>query len=117
MILLRKTKLTKSRHADSLRRGAVCMVDLFSLGKRRLSDHDADWQLLILMGVSNLDKTSEQVGFPVLEKRMAEFFDVSLEQPQFTLQSDCIGLQLCESSFDLLVEGLKGIVTGVEGLY
>ncbi|KAJ9484678.1 hypothetical protein VN97_g8686 [Penicillium thymicola] len=57
------------------------------------------------MGVSNLDKTSEQVGFPVLEKRMAEFFDVSLEQPQFTLQSDCIGLQLCESSFDLLVEG------------
>ncbi|KOS37528.1 hypothetical protein ACN38_g11679 [Penicillium nordicum] len=57
------------------------------------------------MGVGNLDKTSEQVGFPVLEKRMAEFFDVSLEQPQFTLQSDCIGLQLCESSFDLLVEG------------
>jgi hypothetical protein len=34
---------------------------------------------------------SEQVGFPVLEKRMAEFFDVSLEQPQLTLQADCIG--------------------------
>lgn len=43
MILLRKTKLTKSRHADSLRRDAVCMVDIFSLGKRRLSDHDTAW--------------------------------------------------------------------------
>lgn len=71
----------------------------------------------MLMGVSNFDQTGEQVGFPVLEKRMAEFFDVSLEQPQFTLQSNCISLQLCESSFDMLVEGLKGIVSGVEGLY
>lgn len=71
----------------------------------------------MLMRVSNLDKPGEQVGFPVLEKRMAEFFDVSLEQPQLTLQADCIGLQLCEPPFDVLVEGLQGIVSGVKGLY
>lgn len=71
----------------------------------------------MLMGVSNLDKTREQVGFPVLKKRMAEFFDVSLQQPQFTLQADCIGLHFCESSFDVLVKGLQGIMSGVKGLY
>ena len=71
----------------------------------------------MLMGVSNFDQTGEQVGFPVLEKRMAEFFDVSLEQPQFTLQTDCIGLQFCQPSFDVLVEGLQGVVSGVKGLY
>ena len=47
---------------------------------------------------------------------MVEVLDVSLEEPQFSLQANGVNLQLRNLALDAVVSGFQGILGGAESL-
>jgi hypothetical protein len=64
--------------------------------------------------MGNFDETGENVSLPCFVQGVVEVLDVSLEEPQFSLEADGVGLKLCDLVLDAVVGGFQSKLGGVE---
>jgi hypothetical protein len=78
MVLLAKTELEQRLKRDLPRSEAVATRHSFAV-KVVSSQQDTAGREVWLLGMSNLDKTGDDVGFPTQQKRVIEILDMGLE--------------------------------------
>lgn len=117
VVLLIKTDLEESALANLLDSIVVCVVEILALGNRALTDGNTRVKLVAaLVRMNNLDETSEYISLPCFVQWVIEVLDVSLEQPQLSLETNGVSLQPCKLALYAVVSGLQGELSSAEFL-
>lgn len=103
MVLLRETKPFYGLLENMLRGIDIPTRDTLTFSNIVLANRDSPRNLPGLISVGNLDETGQDVRLPGLEQWVMEFLDVPLEEEELALKAGCVGLQLCETAFNMLV--------------
>jgi hypothetical protein len=113
-ILLAETELPKSTFQDLFRSSVVSVKEILSLGDRALANGNTCLKLATaLVRMGNFDETGEDVSLPCFVQGMVEVLDVSLKEPQFSLEADGVGLKLCDLVLDAVIGGFQSKLGGV----
>lgn len=103
VMLGRETKPVQSIVLDLFGSIDIRKRDHFAVPTTALTDGDCRGHLIWLMGMGNLNETSQYIRLPGFEQWVLEFFDVSLEEEDLALEAVCIGLELYEPTSKVFV--------------
>lgn len=109
-VLQVQAQLAKGAFMDQERSTNVGLTESLPVSAVALTDGDTRGQLDVLVSVSDLDQTREDVGFPCLERGFSEGADVSLEKNNLTLKTGRVHLQLVQRALNLVIAGPEGCV-------
>lgn len=116
-VLLVEAELLESVLTNLLSSSVVCVEEILAIRDCRIANGNTCLELeAALVRMANFDEPGEDISFPCFVQWMVEVLDVSLEEPQFSLQADGVNLQLRNLVLDAVVSGFQSKLGGVESL-